>query len=160
MEKKMEDTRRCKQCAKELPEDKHGNTKFCGEQCFNAFYHNYHEAWNLSHPNIEKDYTKNGVRAYNNIKQRTGNPRHKDYANYGARNIKLEITLEEFLAIYFRTNTCENCGVALDHNNRNAKNGTTLDRIDQTLGYCKGNLRILCRSCNSSLSYRRRGVKK
>ena len=155
----MDTKRTCKQCAKELPEDQHGNAKFCNDKCFDKFYHTYHESWNRAHPKIERDYTKNGVRAYLNIKQRTGNPKHKDFANYGLRGIKLELTLEQFLVIYMRTNKCENCGIVLNHEDRNAKNGTTLDRIDQTQGYKESNLRILCRSCNSSFAYRRRGVK-
>lgn len=155
----MEESRTCKECGKKLPEDKHGNTKFCGNRCFDKFYHRYHESWNTSHPQVERAYTQNGVRAYLNIKQRTGNPKHKDYANYGARGIKLELTLEEFLDIYMRTQVCENCGITLNDADRNTKEGRTLDRIDQAMGYKQGNLRILCRSCNSSLAYRRRGMK-
>lgn len=152
----MSELNLCKRCHKPISDKKHGNAKFCTKTCFNAFYRRYHENWNKSHPQIEQSYTKNGIRAYLNIKARTSNPKHPDFSNYGARGITLELTVEEFLKIYFQTDKCQNCGIVLNDADRNAKNGRTLDRISQAHGYKLGNLRILCRSCNSSLAYHRR----
>ena len=145
----------CKLCKTKF-EPKHGNQKFCSDKCFHIFYGAYRKDWKAEHTEIETDYVRNGARAYNNIKARCTNPNHPQYHNYGARGLTLELTKEEFLAIYFSTDTCELCGCRLNDNNRNASDGRTLDRIDQSRGYEKGNLRLLCRSCNASLAYKRR----
>ncbi len=145
----------CKFCNQPII-GQHGNTKFCSDKCFDDFYRLYHLNWNAKHPKVEKDYTKNGHRAFLNIKNRTSNPSHKDYNNYGARGIYLELTFEEFIQIYFSTDKCANCGQLLNDDNRNAANGKTLDRIDQAKSYSKDNLRLLCRSCNCSLAAKRR----
>lgn len=147
--------KKCKLCKVEFRAS-HGNSKFCSAKCFDAFYENYRKNWKENHPKIEKDYVKDGSRAYNNIKQRTSNIKNPQYANYGARGITLELTREEFKEIYFSTNNCELCGKDLDDENRSGPNGRTLDRIDQGRSYEKGNLRILCRACNTRLAFNRR----
>jgi len=147
---------KCKQCDKPIPKDTHGNRKFCSPKCSDIFYEKYRQNWKTEHEEIEQDYTKCGHRAYNNIKQRCENQNHVAYRNYGGRGIQLRLTREEFLAIYFGTDSCGLCGQAVNDENRNAKDGRTLDRIDQAKSYEPDNLRILCRSCNASLAYKRR----
>jgi len=150
--------KKCKLCKRQF-EEKHGNQKFCSDKCSNIFYDNYRENWKKDNPQIEESYTKSGSRAYNNIKQRCENERNPQFASYGGRGISLELTREEFTVIYFSSNDCELCGRTLNDENRSAANGRTLDRIDQSRSYEKNNLRILCRACNTSLSFKRRKYK-
>lgn len=147
--------KKCKLCKKQF-EQSHGNQKFCSERCSEAFYSNYRESWKKDNPQIEEGYTKSGARAYNNIRQRCENPRNPQYTSYGGRGIRLVISREEFVKIYFSTDTCELCGKQLDDERRNSADGRTLDRIDQARSYEQGNLRLLCRACNTSLAYKRR----
>lgn len=154
----MADVKKCKLCNKEFYAS-HGNKKFCSDKCFHSFYERYHQKWKKEHPKIEKDYVKSGDRAYNNIRQRCTNPRHRQYSNYGARGITLELTREEFKEIYFSTDNCENCGKKLDDENRMGSAGRSLDRLDQARSYEKDNLRILCRGCNTRFAYERRKYK-
>lgn len=137
----------CKKCMAECTDE------FCSDRCKNNYYQ---KQYKQSNTKMEKDYVKSGARAYNNIKQRCSNPNHPMFDNYGRRGIFLTLTFEEFRDIYFGKDNCENCGTQLDDNNRNGKQGRTLDRIDQARGYEKGNLRILCRSCNSAYAIKRR----
>ncbi len=146
---------KCKKCKRSF-DPNHGNQKFCSQLCSDTFYDDYREDWKKNHPQIEQDYTKGGSRAYNNIQQRCENPNHPSYSNYGGRGIQLRLSKEEFLAIYFGSDTCGLCGQTVNDENRNAKDGRTLDRIDQAKSYEPDNLRILCRSCNASLAYKRR----
>ena len=148
-------TKECKNCSEKFIVT-HGNARFCSKNCFKAFYHQYRKNWKTNNTVVEKTYTKSGHRAYNNIQQRCENPNHPSFHNYGARGIKLELNREEFEKIYFNSEICENCGIKLNDNDRNAKDGRTLDRIDQADNYRKGNLRILCRSCNASFAFKRR----
>ena len=147
--------RTCKQCGKQLSDDVHGNAKFCSDKCFQLFYEHYRDDWRRTHPTVERNYVKSGVRAYNNIKARTTRPTHPNFSNYGGKGIRLELTLEEFLEIYFSTDICSNCGCKLNDEDRLAKDGRTLDRIDVARNYQKDNLRLLCRSCNASFSIKR-----
>lgn len=147
---------KCKKCNKTIPKNSHKNRKFCSQLCSDLYYEEYREDWKEDHPEIEENYTKSGNRCYNNIIQRCENPNHKSFTNYGGRGIQLRLTREEFAEIYFSSDTCEYCGTELNDENRNLKNGRTLDRVDQAKSYEKGNLRILCRSCNCSLAHKRR----
>ena len=151
----MSKEKKCKLCQNGFHAE-HGNSKFCSQKCFDAFYDNYRKNWKRDHPKVESSYVKDGSRAYNNIKQRTGNPNNPQYANYGARGIYCELTREEFKVIYFSTDSCELCGKDLNDENRSGPDGRTLDRIDQARSYEKGNLRILCRACNTRLAFNRR----
>lgn len=150
---------KCKKCNKTIANDSHGNRKFCSQQCSDIYYDEYRENWKTNHPEIEQDYTKNGSRCYNNIQQRCENTNHPAYRNYGGRGIRLNLSREEFLEIYFSSNNCGLCGQAVNDENRNAKDGRTLDRIDPSKSYEPDNLRILCRSCNCSNAYKRRKYK-
>ncbi|MHA2216922.1 MAG: hypothetical protein ACXACY_13340 [Candidatus Hodarchaeales archaeon] len=145
----------CKKCNSEF-KPSHGNKKFCSEECAKVYYRNYRKDWKGEHGEIEQDYVLNGQRAYNNIRQRCENKTHCQFSNYGGRGIFLSLSRDEFIEIYMSKSNCELCGQELSDRNRNAANGRTLDRIDQARGYEKGNLRLLCRSCNASLSYNRR----
>lgn len=119
----------------------------------------YINAYRKMRPDIEESYTKGGHRAYNNIKQRCNNPNHPSYHNYGGRGIRCNLTIDEFLDIYFSTDACEMCGDKVDDEKRLSKKGRTLDRVDQAKSYEMGNLRILCRSCNCSLGFKRKKSK-
>jgi hypothetical protein len=151
----MEKYKNCKNCGAKF-EVMHGNSKFCSDPCFQSFFKNYRHGWQKENPQVERNYTKSGKRAYLNIKQRCGNPRHSSFHQYGGRGIQLSLSFEEFQKIYFKTDVCENCGIQLDDKNRAGKQGRTLDRIDSNDHYRKGNLRILCRSCNVSFGFKRR----
>lgn len=151
----MAEEKKCKMCGAKFTPN-HANTKFCSELCRSTYYQQYRKNWKEKHTGIEKDYTKGGDRAYNNIRQRCTNPNHPSYTNYGGRGITLEITREEFKEIYFGSDTCDLCGKQVDDKNRMNADGRTLDRIDQARPYEKGNLRILCRACNTRLAFNRR----
>ncbi len=112
----------------------------------------YNEQWRQLHPECEMDYVKGGHRVYANIKQRCNNPKHFLYPHYGERGIHCEITKEEFLELYFRTDTCEICHRVLNDENRWSADGRTVDRADVNRSYQKDNIRIICRSCNAGRS--------
>ncbi len=90
-----------------------------------------------------------GVAAYWSIIQRCGNMACPKYKNYGMRGIKCLMNRDEFMKIYWRTDTCEICGRLLDDKNRNSLAGRTIDRKNNDGNYEINNVRILCRSCNS-----------
>ena len=152
---------KCANCKKSI-EATHGNQKkFCSDQCLDEYYMNYRQQWKKEHPEVERSYTAGGHRVYANIKARCGNSNNPSYHLYGGRGIRCEITKDEFLEIYFSIDDCPHCGVRLNDKNRKAKDGRTLDRIDPELSYKKGNLRVLCRSCNSRFARgKRKGEKK
>ena len=149
----------CKQCNKEFESDRK-NATFCSTECSDSFFKTYRKTWRDNNPAIETDYVNSGIRAYNNIHQRCTNTNHKSYNSYGGRGIKLELTKKEFVKIYFSSNTCAMCGQVLNDKNRSAGDGRTLDRIDVNSGYKQGNLRLLCRRCNASLSHKKASQKK
>jgi len=144
----MADKAKCKRCEKPFLK-KHGNQVYCSDRCFNLHFKQYRKDWKKDNPIIEKDYGKSGNRAYNNITQRCNNKSNPSFKLYGGRGITCDLTREEFMTIYFSTDTCTDCKCKLNDENRKAKDGRTLERIDPELGYTEKNLRILCRSCNS-----------
>jgi len=150
--------RECKYCKVKF-EPKHGNSKFCTPDCFALSNRQYKDTWRKEHTQVESKYVHNGYRAFLNIKARCSNPNNRLFNDYGARGILLKISQEEFMEIYFKTAKCELCGVHLNDINRNARNGRSLDRIDSSKSYEKDNLRILCRSCNSSQAFKRRSLR-
>ena len=70
------------------------------------------------------------------ITQRCNNPNHSSYKNYGARGVKMSEEFKDFkvFAAYLES---------LDNYDKHGKGvgGFTLDRIDNSLGYARGNLR-------------------
>ena len=67
-----------------------------------------------------------------NIKNRCGNPAHRNYKDYGGRGITICKEWENnFLAFYNYVSKLEHYG----------ENGRSLDRIDNNGGYCTGNVR-------------------
>lgn len=93
---------------------------------------------------------QNGLKTYTGILERCNNHNSVKYKLYGARGIRCILTLDEFREVYFRTDTCELCGQTLSDDDRNKQNGRTLDRINSSGHYSECNVRVLCRSCNSS----------
>lgn len=144
----MQKVKGCQKCKRNfLPS--HGNARFCSDTCRQEFYKDYKNGWRKENEKVENDYKAGGHRAYNNIIQRTTNVNNTAYPMYGGRGIRCTISREEFLSIYFSTDTCEDCGCKLNDADRRKGDGRTLERIDPAKNYEKGNLRILCRKCNS-----------
>ena len=70
---------------------------------------------------------------WNSMKQRCVNPNHIGYENYGGRGITVCREWEEFLPFYIWSI------------NNGYQDGLTLDRIDNSLGYCPENCRFVDR---------------
>lgn len=70
---------------------------------------------------------------WNSMKQRCANPNHIGYKNYGGRGITVCREWEEFLPFYIWSV------------NNGYQDGLTLDRIDNSLGYCPENCRFVSR---------------
>jgi hypothetical protein len=70
---------------------------------------------------------------WNNMKQRCINPNHLAYKNYGARGITVCDEWNEFVPFY---NWCMEHGY---------HDGLTLDRINNSMGYCPSNCRFVDR---------------
>ncbi len=102
-----------------------------------------------------------GRSAYNGLRQRCENPKNADYRYYGARGVTCSLTEDRFREIYFGQDNCSTCGQVLDDlNRRSGCASRTIDRIDSQRGYEEGNLRVVCRSCNSRLARAGIGVAK
>ncbi len=113
-----------------------------------------HRSWRELHGRKkELDQARDsGYTAYRNIIDRCTNPNSRSYQRYGGRGIELRINLEEFRSVYFSINKCSTCSCLLnDSDRRRSKHGRTIDRIDVDGHYQTENLRVVCRSCNSSL---------
>jgi len=107
-----------------------------------------------------RDRTRKGLNTYNNILQRCNNNKCPDYKYYGAKNIKCLISRNKFLQIYWRTKFCEICKCILNDEDRQLKEGKTIDRINPNGQYEKNNIRIICRGCNSATSKKNIGCNK
>lgn len=103
-----------------------GNTRSCGCLFKEKSRESIKKAINITHGltkrgmKITKEY-----RAWGSMNNRCSNPRHKQFDNYGGRGIKVcerWKSFEVFLADMGTSNP-----------------GTTLERIDNNLGYCKDN---------------------
>ena len=86
------------------------------------------------------------------ITQRCRNENHVSYKNYGALGIKLHEEIKEFKSFISYVTTLP------EYSNRK-KLGLTLDRIDGTKGYQKGNLRWATRTAQAINSKRRKTSK-
>ena len=65
-------------------------------------------------------------------------------------NREISITREDIKAVY--TLTCPICGKEMRHKYgtpRQSADSPTLDRIDNDKGYVKGNIQVICQSCNA-----------
>jgi hypothetical protein len=109
------------------------NKKYCSDKCKN------------------KIYMSSGHYVYHAIIQRCNNKNHKHYKYYGGKGIKCTISKNKFMDIYWRTSECELCGVKLQNKDKSSKNGRTVDRINVNDNYHESNIRIICKSCNSSI---------
>ncbi len=112
----------------------------------------YNNEWRKLNPQVENGYVKGGNRVYANMKQRCENPNNPLFVHYGERGIRVLISKDDFLKLFFRTNVCELCGQPLNDENRWASNGRSIDRIDVNKSYEESNLRVLCKKCNSTTS--------
>ncbi len=143
----------CKKCGKEF-ENKYCNKQFCSNKCFREHNREYMKKYRKTYDrtNEHQNEINNGIRAFRDILQRCNNPKDRSFPAYGGRGIKVEITKEDFIAFYFSVNICSICGKKLsDENRRTDANARTTDRIDGSQNYKRNNLRIVCRSCNSSI---------
>ena len=114
---------------------KTGNTKSCG--CYKV-------------KRIRERTTKHGLGAtrlyniWNNIKNRTLNPKHRQYSDYGGRGITL---CDEWLDVQNFYNWAISNGYS---------DGLSIDRIDNDGGYCPEN----CRWTTSTIQNRNQRMKK
>ena len=83
--------------------------------------------------------------AYGTARARCGNPSNKTYAN-----IELRMSKEEWDGLVEGTEVCVLCNGKMTSNGRE-RTGKTMDRIDPKGHYEVGNVRVVCRSCNSSI---------
>jgi hypothetical protein len=144
-------------CCKKKFDPSHGNKKYCCDKCHKEHLKRIRKPYEET-LYLEKKYTAMGLRCYFNILARCNNPNNPSYYRYGGNGIKCLLTKEEFMKIFFSTETCENCGVKLNDKNRKLKDGRTLDRIAAGGNYELGNLRVVCRSCNSYFVLNKRKI--
>ena len=132
------------------------STKRRCDECKRIFAIKRASEWNNKFKNERRTRDKRSGRdTYYSIIARCNNPNSKAYKYYGGRDIKCIISQKEFIKIYFSVNNCSICQCKLNDLNRNASDGRTVDRIDVDGNYEKDNIRIICRSCNISLSHKK-----
>jgi hypothetical protein len=126
--------------------------KFCQRKCYRSFHSKRTGERN------NKQRSESGRYVFRHIKDRCNNPKSKAYDKYGAMGIRCEFeNNKEFVAWYNKSDTCKNCGVETDVQNKvTADNGKQVDRIDASGPYSKKNCRILCRKCNLFMAHQRR----
>jgi hypothetical protein len=124
-----------KEFISEFASVKHGRTKSCG--CLLRAKAAKQGKKNVKHG----DYGTPLYNVWSNIKQRTINSKHKDYANYGARGIKV---CEEWSKSYekFKKYVLNELG--------ERPNGYSLDRINNDGDYEPGNVRWVCSKVQNS----------
>lgn len=102
-----------------------GRGKFCSKSCSTSSQHKKHG--HAKRGNSSKTYS-----SWMSMRQRCGNPQHHAYPQYGGKGITVSLdwcSFDTFLA---------------DMGER--PKGTSIDRIDSTLGYFKNNCRWATRS--------------
>lgn len=154
----------CRTCQKLLSaSDKY----YCSPQCRNKYnntkiYQNRGESirtaarernkkFGLSSKNQVKR-KRSGKSTYDLIKRRCTSPTEKSFQRYGARGIKLLLTMEEFLELFWRTDVCELCDKSLQDSNRMQPDGRQIHRINRDGDYCKDNVTIICGGCHHALT--------
>lgn len=138
-------TRKCDKCNKKY-EVKNVRQRFCSRYCYSS--------WHSSDKNEEsnKQRRNTGRYVWRHIKDRCNNPENKAYKDYGGKGVQCEFeSLEEFQAVYFRTDECEQCGTPLNDENRRAADGRNIHRQDSNGNYCEENAMIVCKRCNNYL---------
>jgi len=93
-----------------------------------------------------------GICAYQLARQRCQNPNNQNYSSYGGRGIQVLMTPEEWCKIWQATAKCSLCPSVLTFHQKG--NQKCMDRIDLNGHYEVGNVRIICRSCNSKEKYK------
>ena len=130
-------TKNCPKCQKDF-QDRHANQKYCSPECMNKARHvrNYK-------PKKRKRYREELAKNYPDKKMYWG-------VKYRARKngIDFNIELEDIVIPEF----CPVLGLKLEPNiggNSPSMNSPSLDKIDPSKGYTKGNIMVISHRANS-----------
>lgn len=145
----------CKECQSYF--ESRSNKRYCTRICRdrakrkrNADYNrHYHRDYKKTYDRSEerRKAVESGRKAWSSIRSRC-----RDDNNNAYRHVECRLTFEEFREIYFSTDKCSICNESVsDNDRRRDKSARTIDRIDSTGHYEKGNVRVVCRSCNSRI---------
>jgi len=122
------------------------NQRFCNKAC----YVSWHSKANNEKSNSQRK--NDGKYVWRHLKDRCQNPDNKSYKDYGGKGVECKFTsFQEFQEFCFRTNECEQCAIPLNDDNRRARDGRNIHRIDSNLHYEKSNCMIVCKKCNNFL---------
>ena len=150
--KKHEGTKRVCDFCKETYDVKNIRQRFCKRECYMA--------WHSREKNEQSNAKRrnDGKYVWKHLKLRCEDPENKAYKNYGGKGVECKFeSFEDFQSVYFRTNECENCAVPLNDENRRARDGRNINRIDSNGHYEVDNVDIVCKACNN---YRDRNDKR
>ena len=138
-------TRKCDQC-KESYGVKNQRQRFCAPECYSKWHSKE------KNPASNAKRRNDGKYVWKHIKLRCNDHNSKSYKDYGEKGVQCKFkSFEEFKKVYFRTDNCENCAVPLNDENRRAKDGRNLHRIDSALHYEEKNCMVCCKTCNNWL---------
>lgn len=146
----------CEYCGSKF-ETKRSHKKTCTNACKSALYRRNNPAYDRRYDSSRnKGMVLRGREAYRAIKRRCEDSKTASYKWYGAKGIKCLFSFEQFRSVYFGEDCCSICLVKLDDKDRRTKHGRTIDRIDPSGHYEIDNCRVVCMSCNTLRSSRRK----
>jgi len=120
--------------------------RFCKRSCYTS--------WHSRDKNKESNSKRknDGKYVWKHLNLRCNNPNSKSYKDYGQKGVECKFeSFEHFQKVYFRTDTCEQCGSPLNDDNRRAADGRNIHRIDSAGHYEESNVMIICKRDNNYL---------
>lgn len=157
---------KCTNCHKDFKPSS-PKTRYCSTKCRNQYnnsqsYQNNYEARKTyartrnDTSDYNKQYSKrkhrDGRAVYDKVRSRCNSERTPEYKRYGARGIKVRLSLKEFLELFWHTDTCQVCNKQLQDECRVEPNGRQVHRINRDSHYSKENLVIICGECHHAIT--------
>ena len=148
----------CKVCNSEHNRPR---SKFCSNNCCRRDYYRRNKdienkkrkLWKRTKTKEQEKQCKirwraSGGGAFERMRARCCNPCEPSFKNYGGKGVRCKLSLKQFRDIYFSVDICQLCDKKLI--GESTTDRRTIDRIDSNGHYDVNNVRIICKSCNSS----------